>query len=83
MASTLIYLDTNIWNRLMDQNVDLQALLAALERKDATLALSGQTVYELSRTFLSSAPNASTRAKSCLCTSSVTSTWVFLVRMTT
>lgn len=47
----------------MDQNVDSQVLLAALERKDATLALSGQTVYELSRTFLSSAPNASTRAK--------------------
>ena len=63
VKSKLIYLDTNIWNRLMDQNVSPQKLLGDLASKDADLALSGQTVYELARTFLSSAPNASARAR--------------------
>ncbi len=60
---TLIYLDTNLWNALRDQGVDPQSLLGNLRGKNATLALSGQTVYELSRTFLSSVPYALARAQ--------------------
>jgi hypothetical protein len=50
----LIYLDTNLWNRLLDQNVDPSALLSKLERCDSSLALSGQNVYELALTFQTS-----------------------------
>ncbi len=63
MNSKLIYLDTNAWNRLLDQNVNPQGLLADLGEKDANLALSGQTVYELAKTFLGSASTASIRAR--------------------
>ena len=66
MNSKLIYLDTNIWNRLIDQDVSPQKLLGDLASKDANLALSGQTIYELSRTFLSSVPNALVRARDLL-----------------
>ena len=51
----LIYLDTNLWNRLLDQNVDPIALLSKLEQCDSSLALSGQNVYELALTFQNSA----------------------------
>lgn len=51
---TLIYLDTNLWNRLLDLNVDPSALLSRLERCDSSLALSGQSVYELAMTFQNS-----------------------------
>lgn len=51
MAPRLIYLDTNLWNRLLDQGADPTSLLSRLERSGASLALSGQTVYELARTF--------------------------------
>ena len=63
MNSKLIYLDTNTWNRLMDQNVNSQRLLADLERKNANLALSGQTLYELAKTFLGAAQTSSIRAR--------------------
>jgi|GEM_PF-1950483 len=63
MNSKLIYLDTNIWNRLVDQKIEPKAFLRALARKDASVVLSGQTVYELARTFLSSIPHASVRGK--------------------
>ena len=63
MSLKLIYLDTVLWNRLKDQNVDPQKLLNDLRTKNSTLVLSGQTVYELSRTFLSSAPGATARAQ--------------------
>lgn len=46
-----IYLDTNLWNRLFDQQVDAQWLLQELKVMGANLAVSGQTVYELARTF--------------------------------
>lgn len=49
----LIYLDTNLWNGLLDQNADPTALLSGLEQSRSSLALSGQTVYELARTFQS------------------------------
>jgi hypothetical protein len=54
MVQKLIYLDTNLWNRLLDQNVDPMELLRELKRRNATLVLSGQTVYELTRTFRTS-----------------------------
>jgi predicted nucleic acid-binding protein len=53
MAPRLIYLDTNVWNRLLDQGAPPAELLAELKQRDATLVLSGQTVYELTRTFAS------------------------------
>jgi hypothetical protein len=49
----LIYLDTNLWNRLLDQHANPTALLSGLEQSGSSLALSGQTVYELARTFQS------------------------------
>jgi hypothetical protein len=63
MNRKLLYLDTNIWNRLRDQNVDPPKLLADLWSKNANLALSGQTIYELSKTFLSAGPYARVRAQ--------------------
>lgn len=47
-----IYPDTNIWNRLFEQNVDPQTFLNELRKRNTTLAISGQIVYELGRTFL-------------------------------
>jgi hypothetical protein len=55
MVQKLIYLDTNLWNRLLDQGVDPVELLRELKRQNATVVLSGQTVYELTRTFRTSA----------------------------
>ena len=63
MNPGVIYLDTNIWNRLADQNIDPQKLLADLRSKNANLGLSGQTIYELSKTFLGSGPKALVRAQ--------------------
>ncbi len=45
MFPKLIYLDTNLWNRLLDQGAGPKELLAELKRRDATLVLSAQTVY--------------------------------------
>lgn len=46
-----IYLDTNLWNELFNQNIDALSLHAALSRQDKRLALGDQTMYELARTF--------------------------------
>jgi len=54
MAERLIYLDTNLWNRLLDQGVNPAELLTLLKQRNATIVLSGQTVYELARTFTNS-----------------------------
>jgi DNA mismatch endonuclease (patch repair protein) len=51
-TTRIIYLDTNIWNRLFEQQVNPQKLLDDLRHRNATLAISGQTIYELGRTFL-------------------------------
>ena len=48
---------------MLDQNVNPQRFLDDLEEKDANLALSGQTVFELAKTFLGSGPTASIRAR--------------------
>jgi hypothetical protein len=63
MKSKLIYLDTNIWNRLVDQKIDPKALLCSLREKDADVVISGETVYELARTFLSPARDALARGQ--------------------
>lgn len=47
----IIYLDTNIWNKLFEQNAGPDRLLNALNARNANLAISGQTVYELAKTF--------------------------------
>jgi len=51
MMQKPIYLDTNLWNCMVDQNVDPPRLLDQLKRGNANLALSGQTIYELAKTF--------------------------------
>jgi hypothetical protein len=63
MPSKLIYLDTNLWNRLKEQNINPHDLVSALRAKGAELVLSGQTVYELSRTFFGSAPDAAVKGR--------------------
>jgi len=47
----IIYLDTNLWNRLLEQNIDPTRLLEELKLNNANLAISGHTVYELAKTF--------------------------------
>lgn len=63
MNSRLIYLDTNIWNRLIDQHVAPQSLLVELAKTGWNIALSGQTIYELSKTFRGSRATASVRGQ--------------------
>jgi hypothetical protein len=46
-----IYLDTNLWNELVDQAIPAQDLHAALRQQDKRLALGDQTLFELSQTF--------------------------------
>lgn len=46
-----IYLDTNIWNELFNQNIDAVSFHAALSQQDKHLALGDQTMYELAQTF--------------------------------
>jgi hypothetical protein len=53
-----IYSDTNLWNRLFDQKVAPQRLLGELNCKSANLALSGQIIYELAKTFVSAPQRA-------------------------
>jgi hypothetical protein len=46
-----VYLDTNLWNELLNQNIDPPSLHAALSQRGKQLALGDQTIYELARTF--------------------------------
>jgi hypothetical protein len=46
-----IYLDTNLWNALLDQSIAIEPLMSNLTQQGATLALSNHTLYELSKTF--------------------------------
>lgn len=48
---SIVYLDTNLWNRLVDRNVDPCDLLSRLDEKNTAQALSSQTVHELAKTF--------------------------------
>jgi hypothetical protein len=58
-----IYLDTNLWNTLCDQDVDADHLGTLLAAKNATLVISHQAVYELARTFLTSRDTAVERGR--------------------
>jgi len=54
-----IYLDTMLWNRLCDEDVDPGRLNASLAGESAKLVLSPHTGFELAKTFV----NAPERAK--------------------
>jgi hypothetical protein len=54
-----IYLDTMLWNRLCDEEVDPSRLNASLAAERAKLVLSPHTGFELAKTFV----NAPERAK--------------------
>lgn len=58
----LIYPDTNIWNRLCEQEKDPDEVVRALSLRSATLVLSPHTIYELARTFTGSKPNSNEKA---------------------
>jgi hypothetical protein len=49
-GNMILYLDTIIWNLLCDQAVDPKPLVDSFQLKEASLAFSPHTVYELTRT---------------------------------
>jgi predicted nucleic acid-binding protein len=59
---SLIYPDTNIWNRVCKQEEDAAKILRGLSGKGATLVLSPHTIYELARTFRGSKPTSKEQA---------------------
>lgn len=60
-----LYLDTNMWNRLHAQRVDARYFHSALLKHGASLAVSGQTLCELARTFEKN-PQKATELFKCL-----------------
>jgi hypothetical protein len=58
-----IYLDTNIWDQLCDQNVNPKGFLDALASKGFTLVISFHTVYEMGRMFASTEPQVIARGR--------------------
>jgi hypothetical protein len=58
-----IYLDTNIWDQLCDQNVPPKQFIDALTSKGYTLVISFHTVYEFARTLTSADPTAIARGR--------------------
>ena len=59
----LIYLDTNIWDQLCDQNVDPKRFINALASKDYVLVISFHTVYEFARTLAGADPTVIARGR--------------------
>jgi hypothetical protein len=57
-----IYLDTILWNHLLDQGVEPSEFTNRLAAKNAYLAPGTHDFYELARTFNSAKPNARERA---------------------
>jgi hypothetical protein len=53
-----IYLDTNLWNELVDQAIPTRVLHGALLQQNKRLALGDQTLFELAQTFLVSPQRA-------------------------
>jgi len=47
-----IYLDTNIWNALCDQNVDPKSMVTALAAKSSAIVFGSHNVFELAKTFM-------------------------------
>jgi hypothetical protein len=46
-----IYLDTNIWNALCDQNVDPKSMVTALAAKSSAIVFGSHNVFELAKTW--------------------------------
>ncbi len=46
-----LYLDTNLWNVLCDQEIEPNKLLSSLASENSNLVLSFQTIYELAKNF--------------------------------
>ena len=55
-----------LWYFLNGVRLSQTSQMLILASRNASLALSGQTIYELSKTFLSFEPNASVRAQNLL-----------------
>jgi hypothetical protein len=53
-----IYLDTMLWDRLCDERVDAQKLMAALSAKNKQLVLGTEVIYEMAKTFRSNPARA-------------------------
>lgn len=51
MERKLIYLDTNLWNVLCDQDVSPARMVEQLAVKNACLTLGNEAVYEMAKTF--------------------------------
>jgi hypothetical protein len=60
----LIYLDTMLWNMLLDERADADKLISRLAEKGAQIILSTQGIYELAKTFWASKETAGDRGKS-------------------
>ena len=52
MSPNPIYLDTNLWNRLVDRTIDPRQLVKDLESGNSAIAVSQQSLHELAKTFL-------------------------------
>jgi hypothetical protein len=48
----VIYLDTNLWNTLLDQTIAPGELISSFSSKGMTLTISNDNIYELAKTFL-------------------------------
>jgi hypothetical protein len=69
MPSSLIYLDTSIWNALCDQKTPTKELCSALDQGKAQFVLGENVVHELMKTFGMKAGDAERRGRelfSCL-----------------
>jgi hypothetical protein len=51
MRPKLIYLDTNLWNALCDQDVSPARMIECLAMRDACLVLGNEAIYEMAKTF--------------------------------
>jgi hypothetical protein len=60
----LVYLDTMLWNDLLDQRVDPENLLPSLEAVGVQLVLGTGVVYELAKTFQMASPAGMERGRS-------------------
>jgi hypothetical protein len=56
-----IYLDTNIWNALCDQNVDPKSMVTALAAKSSAIVFGSHNVFELAKTFMPVTEEATAR----------------------
>lgn len=58
---TTIYLDTNLWNCLADQNIAPRDLVPALRHRNTRLVISTHVIYEVTKTFRSARQTAEKR----------------------